>query len=162
MRRAALALALSLYSASATVEILQENERSWSVKLPMVQQEGFRDKKWKLEGQTGWSLTSGSQDDLQMDLAFIVTTTDDGVDPTETIEDDDIIIVSWVIPTNQHTEEVANYEGGVMQFYKGAGSEISDTEDDDEDEEEADEDADDNDDEEQYIFTAPSKKWTLT
>ena len=100
LRRAALALALSLYSASATVEILQENERSWSVKLPMVQQEGFRDKKWKLEGQTGWSLASGSQDDLQMDLAFIVTTTDDGVDPTETIEDDDIIIVSWVIPTN--------------------------------------------------------------
>ena len=49
-----------------------------------------------------------------------------------------------------------------MQFYKGAGTEISDTEDDDEDEEEADEDADDNDDEEQYIFTAPSKKWTLT
>ena len=159
LRRAGLAFALSLYQASATVEILNENKRSWSVKLPMVQQEGFRDKKWKLEGQTGWSLSSGSQDDLQMDLAFIVTTTDDGVDPTETIENDDIIIVSWVIPTNQHTEEVANYEGGVMQFYKGAGTEIVDTADDDEDDEEADseadEDADDDDDEEQYVFTAP-------
>ena len=55
-----------------------------------------------------------------MELAFIVTTTDDGVDPTEKIVNDDIVNISWAIPTNQHTSELVEYEAGVATFFKGA------------------------------------------
>ena len=81
----------------ATVDILTENDRSWRASLPLVIKDDARKKNWSVEGQTGWTLNG---EELQMDLAFIVTTTDDGVDPTETFEDDDVVTVAWVIPTN--------------------------------------------------------------
>ena len=49
-----------------------------------------------------------------------MTTTDDGVPPTEKLQGDDIINIGWAIPTNQHTKEVPEYEAGVMTYYKGA------------------------------------------
>ena len=55
-----------------------------------------------------------------IDLAFILNTTDDGVDPTEKIEDDDIINIGWAIYTNQHTNDVVEYEAGVATYFKGA------------------------------------------
>ena len=55
-----------------------------------------------------------------MDLALIINTTDDGVDPTEKIVEDDIVNICWAIFTNQHTEEVAEYEAGVATYFKGA------------------------------------------
>ena len=55
-----------------------------------------------------------------MELAFIVNTTDDGVVPTEKIVNDDIVNISWAIPTNQHTAELVEYEAGVATFYRGA------------------------------------------
>ena len=49
-----------------------------------------------------------------------MTTTDDGVPPTEKLQGDDIINIGWAIPTNNHTREVPEYEAGVMTYYKGA------------------------------------------
>ena len=93
------ALASLTLLASCKVSILDSNKRSWYGSLPLVYKEGSRQKNWKLDGQTGWSMDENGQN-LKMDLAFILTTTDDGVDPTETIENDDIVNFSWVIPTN--------------------------------------------------------------
>ena len=49
-----------------------------------------------------------------------MTTTDDGVSPTEKLQGDDIVNIGWAIPTNNHTREVPEYEAGVMTYYKGA------------------------------------------
>ena len=57
---------------------------------------------------------------MVIDLAFIVNTTDDGVDPTEKIVNDDIINISWAIPSNKHTSDLVEYEAGVATFFRGA------------------------------------------
>ena len=41
-----------------------------------------RQKNWKLTGQTGW-LRDDKSAELLMEMAFILTTTDDGIAPTE-------------------------------------------------------------------------------
>ncbi len=51
---------------------------------------------------------------MLMELAFILTTTDDGIGITEKILGDDVINISWAIPTNLHTKEIAEYEAGVV------------------------------------------------
>ena len=53
-------------------------------------------------------------------MAFIMTTRDDGVEPTEKLQGTDVVQIGWAIPTNQHTREVPEYEAGVMTYYKGA------------------------------------------
>ena len=49
-----------------------------------------------------------------------MTTTDDGIGVTEKFQGDDVINIAWAIPTNQHTQEIAEYEAGVATYYKGA------------------------------------------
>ena len=55
-----------------------------------------------------------------------MTTSDDGVGSTELIEDDDVINMVWAIPTNMHTEELAEYEAGVVTYYRDASIERTD------------------------------------
>ena len=104
---------------SAKRNILTENTENWTGDVPLIKARGSRDKNWELTGQTGWVLDPTSKE-LVMELAFIVNTTDDGVGSTEKIVNDDIVNISWAIPTNQHTSELVEYEAGVATFYKGA------------------------------------------
>ena len=63
---------------------------------------------------------------MLMDLVFIVDTKDDGVDPTEKIENDDIINICWAIPTDKHTSELVEYEAGCATVFMGApGQDLS-------------------------------------
>ena len=106
-------------SSSANYRVLNYNVVDWDSDLPKIAQSGAREKKWKLFGQTGWFRDKASNS-LIVDLAFIMTTTDDGVPPTEKIQGDDVINIGWAIPTNNHTREVPEYEAGVLTYYKGA------------------------------------------
>jgi len=55
-----------------------------------------------------------------MQVAFIVSTEDDGLDESEDIQGDEVINISWAIPNNAHTDTTAEYEAGVMQYYGNA------------------------------------------
>ena len=116
---AAVATQLLISQAAAKRNILTSNISKWSGDIPLVSTTGARKKNWKLTGQTGWSRDSKTQE-MQMDLAFIVNTTDDGVDDTEKIVRDDIINICWAIPSNKHTSELVEYEAGCATIYKGA------------------------------------------
>ena len=109
-------------TASAQTTMLTQNIRSWSGNIPLVKQRASRDKNWALSGQTGWRKESGSED-LTMEIAFIVSTTDDGIDVSESIASDDVIIVSWALPNVNDTEDLAELEAGVMQYYADASPE---------------------------------------
>ena len=85
---------------SAKRNILTENIENWTGDVPLIKaHRDSREKNWELTGQTGWYRDAVS-DELFMELAFIVNTTDDGVAPTEKIVNDDIVNISWAIPTN--------------------------------------------------------------
>ena len=99
--------------------ILTENTNEWTYPGSFIIGPGGRDKNWFLTGQTGWS-RDPSTNELEIDLAFIINTTDNGVPPTEHIVDDDIVNICWAIYSNEHTAELAEYEAGCATFYRGA------------------------------------------
>ena len=101
------------------------NVNTWDSEIPLITTVGSRDKEWSLIGETGWFRDSDTQE-LVMEMSFIVTTEDDGVGSTELFEDDDVINISWAIPTNLHTKDNVEYEAGVATYYRGASDERTD------------------------------------
>lgn len=106
---------------SAQLDILKDNTVEYYGDIPLITKDGARNKAWKLQGQTGWSYVGFNEDrELQMQLALIVMTKDDGEGATEKFEDDDIVNIVWAMETDNHTDALAEYEAGFATYYKGA------------------------------------------
>ena len=120
-----LSASLLFSQVTSKLSILENNVSTWDSEIPLITTIGSRDKEWSLIGETGWYRDSTTQE-LVMELSFIVATEDDGLGPTEFFEDDDVINISWAIPTNLHTDDNVEFEAGVATFFKGASVERTD------------------------------------